>query len=39
MEYLTQEKFDEFTKELAELKGVKRKEVAKSLEYVEEIFV
>ena len=32
-EYLTKEKFDEFTKELAELKGKKRKEVAQSLEY------
>ncbi len=32
-EYLTKEKFDEFTKELAELKGVRRKEVAESLEY------
>ena len=32
-EYLTQEKFDEFTKELAELKNVRRKEVAENLEY------
>lgn len=32
-EYLTQEKFDEFTKELAELKTTRRKEVAESLEY------
>lgn len=32
-EYLTQEKFDEFTKELAELRGKRRKEVAESLEY------
>lgn len=32
-EYLTKEKFDEFTKELAELKGKRRKEVAESLEY------
>jgi transcription elongation factor GreA len=32
-EYLTKEKFEEFKKELAELKGVKRKEVAESLEY------
>lgn len=32
-EYLTKEKFDEFTKELAELKGKRRKEVAENLEY------
>jgi transcription elongation factor GreA len=32
-EYLTKEKFEEFKKELAELKGVKRKEVAENLEY------
>jgi transcription elongation factor GreA len=32
-EYLTQEKFDEFKKELVELKGTRRKEVAESLEY------
>ncbi len=32
-EYLTKEKFDEFTAELAHLKGVRRKEVAESLEY------
>ncbi len=32
-EYLTQEKFDEFTKELADLKGKRRKEVAENLEY------
>lgn len=32
-EYLTQDKFDEFKKELAELKGTRRKEVAESLEY------
>jgi len=32
-EYLTREKFDEFTKELSELKGKRRKEVAESLEY------
>lgn len=32
-EYLTQEKFDEFKKELADLKGTRRKEVAESLEY------
>ena len=32
-EYLTQEKFDEFKKELSQLKNVRRKEVAESLEY------
>jgi transcription elongation factor GreA len=32
-EYLTQEKFDEFKKELCELKNVRRKEVAENLEY------
>ena len=32
-EYLTQEKFDEFKKELVELKTTRRKEVAESLEY------
>jgi transcription elongation factor GreA len=32
-EYLTQEKFDEFKKELEHLKGEKRKEVAEALEY------
>lgn len=32
-EYLTKEKFDEFTKELSHLKGTRRKEVAESLEY------
>src|ERR1035437_5073135 len=32
-EYLTKEKFDEFKKELNELKNVRRKEVAESLEY------
>ncbi len=32
-EYLTQEKFDEFTKELAHLKGTRRKEIAEQLEY------
>ncbi len=32
-EYLTKEKFDEFTKELAALKSIRRKEVAESLEY------
>jgi transcription elongation factor GreA len=37
MEYLTQEKFDEFTRELAELKGKKRKEVAENLEYAKQL--
>lgn len=32
-EYLTKEKFDEFTKELNTLKTVRRKEVAENLEY------
>lgn len=32
-EYLTQEKFDEFSKELTFLKGTRRKEVAENLEY------
>ncbi len=36
-EYLTQEKFDEFTMELAELKGKKRKEIAESLEYAKQL--
>ncbi len=36
-EYLTQEKFDEFTKELQELKSVKRKEIAESLEYAKSL--
>lgn len=36
-EYLTKEKFDEFTKELALLKGTKRKEVAESLEYAKSL--
>ena len=36
-EYLTKEKFDEFTKELVELKGVRRKEVAESLEYAKSL--
>ncbi len=36
-EYLTQEKFDEFTKELQELKGTRRKEVAESLEYAKSL--
>jgi len=33
IEYLTQEKFDEFKKELEYLKTIRRKEVAESLEY------
>ena len=36
-EYLTKEKFDEFTKELAQLKGTRRKEVAESLEYAKSL--
>ncbi len=36
-EYLTKEKFDEFTKELAQLKGTRRKEVAASLEYAKSL--
>jgi transcription elongation factor GreA len=36
-EYLTKEKFDEFTKELAELKSTRRKEVAESLEYAKSL--
>jgi transcription elongation factor GreA len=36
-EYLTQEKFDEFTKELIELKGKKRKEIAESLENAKQL--
>ncbi len=36
-EYLTKEKFDEFTKELMELKGTRRKEVAESLEYAKSL--
>ncbi len=36
-EYLTKEKFDEFTKELANLKGKKRKEVAENLEYAKSL--
>ena len=36
-EYLTKEKFDEFTKELAELKGTRRKEIAQSLEYAKSL--
>ena len=37
MEYLTKEKFDEFTKELATLKGPRRKEVAENLEYAKSL--
>ncbi|MDO8260685.1 MAG: transcription elongation factor GreA [Candidatus Magasanikbacteria bacterium] len=36
-EYLTKEKFDEFTKELLLLKGTRRKEVAESLEYAKSL--
>lgn len=36
-EYLTQEKFDEFKKELEQLKSVKRKEVAEQLEYAKSL--
>lgn len=36
-EYLTQEKFDEFKKELEHLKGIKRKEVAEQLEYAKSL--
>ena len=36
-EYLTKEKFEEFTKELAELKSVRRREVAESLEYAKSL--
>ena len=36
-EYLTKEKFEEFTKELAQLKGTRRKEVAESLEYAKSL--
>ena len=36
-EYLTKEKFEEFTKELVELKSKKRKEVAESLEYAKSL--
>lgn len=36
-EYLTQEKYDEFTKELGELKGTRRKEVAQNLEYAKSL--
>ncbi|MBX4189303.1 transcription elongation factor GreA [Candidatus Parcubacteria bacterium] len=36
-EYLTQEKFDQFKKELEFLKSVKRTEIAKSLEYAKSL--
>ena len=36
-EYLTKEKFDELSKELQELKTVKRKQVAESLEYAKSL--
>jgi transcription elongation factor GreA len=36
-EYLTQEKFDEFKKELEELKSTKRTEIAKALEYAKSL--
>ncbi|MBM2818284.1 MAG: grea/greb family elongation factor, transcription elongation factor GreA [Parcubacteria group bacterium] len=36
-EYLTQEKYDELVKELDNLKKVKRKEVAESLEYAKSL--
>jgi len=36
-EYLTKEKFDAFTKELADLKNTRRKEVAESLEYAKSL--
>ena len=36
-EYLTKEKFDELSKELEELKTVKRKEVAENLEYAKSL--
>ncbi len=36
-EYLTKEKFDEFTKELATLRSTKRKEVAENLEYAKSL--
>ncbi len=36
-EYLTKDKFDEFTKELVLLKGTKRKEVAENLEYAKSL--
>ena len=36
-EYLTPEKYEEFKKELAELKGHRRKEIAESLEYAKSL--
>lgn len=36
-EYLTKEKFDELSKELEELKTVKRKQVAENLEYAKSL--
>jgi transcription elongation factor GreA len=36
-EYLTQEKYDELKKELAQLKTVRRKEVAENLEYAKSL--
>ena len=36
-EYLTKEKFEEFKKELEQLKTVKRKEVAEALEYAKSL--
>ncbi len=36
-EYLTKEKFDEFTQELQTLRSVKRKEVAEQLEYAKSL--
>jgi transcription elongation factor GreA len=36
-QYLTKEKFDEFTKELEQLRMVKRKEVAEHLEYAKKL--
>jgi transcription elongation factor GreA len=36
-EYLTKEKFDELSKELEDLKTVKRKEVAENLEYAKSL--
>lgn len=36
-EYLTKEKYEEFKKELALLKGTRRKEIAESLEYAKSL--
>ncbi|MEK7169873.1 MAG: transcription elongation factor GreA, partial [Patescibacteria group bacterium] len=36
-EYLTQEKYNELTKELDNLRTVRRKEVAESLEYAKSL--